>query len=232
MRPEKKPGGGWINWTVADHHIFSLSPKAMGRGTTRRVVEGQMRQTSKATVRKARALRRTMTPPEAKLWNILRTRPADLKFRHQHPAGPYVIDFYCPAAKLVPCSEARHRNRRHRARNGRQSGAGRTPRPMVARTRLSHPENSGLGASDECGGCTPAHSQRLRRLAPPPRFTRSPLPIRFADREEEAKPLSSNAAAPAARRSGPRSAPRPCGDCRTRTTKRGRCRRSDPRGRG
>jgi very-short-patch-repair endonuclease len=66
----------------------------------RSMVEGQMRQTSKATVRKARALRRTMTPPETKLWNILRTRPADLKFRHQHPAGPYVIDFYCPAAKL------------------------------------------------------------------------------------------------------------------------------------
>ena len=59
-----------------------------------------MRQTSNATVAKARALRRTMTPPEAKLWNMLRTRPAELKFRRQHPAGPYVIDFYCPVAKL------------------------------------------------------------------------------------------------------------------------------------
>jgi very-short-patch-repair endonuclease len=59
-----------------------------------------MRQTSKATVRKARALRRAMTPPEAKLWNLLRARPADLKFRHQHPAGPYVFDFYCASAKL------------------------------------------------------------------------------------------------------------------------------------
>jgi len=59
-----------------------------------------MRQTSKATVRKARALRRTMTPPEAKLWTILRARPAGLKFRHQHPAGPYVLDFYCASAKL------------------------------------------------------------------------------------------------------------------------------------
>jgi len=32
--------------------ISSLSPKAMGRGTMRSMVEGQMRQTSKATVRK------------------------------------------------------------------------------------------------------------------------------------------------------------------------------------
>ena len=59
-----------------------------------------MRQTSRATVKKARALRRAMTPPEAKLWTLLRTRPADLKFRRQHPAGPYVLDFYCAAAKL------------------------------------------------------------------------------------------------------------------------------------
>jgi very-short-patch-repair endonuclease len=60
-----------------------------------------LRQTSKATVQKARTLRRTMTPPEATLWNLLRTHPADLKFRRQHPAGPYVLDFYCPSAKLA-----------------------------------------------------------------------------------------------------------------------------------
>jgi very-short-patch-repair endonuclease len=60
-----------------------------------------MRQTTKATVAKARALRRAMTPPEIRLWQILRTRPAGFKFRHQHPAGPYVLDFYCPAAKLA-----------------------------------------------------------------------------------------------------------------------------------
>jgi very-short-patch-repair endonuclease len=59
-----------------------------------------MRQTTKATVRKARALRRTMTPSEARLWTILRTRPGGLKFRHQHPAGPYVLDFYCASSKL------------------------------------------------------------------------------------------------------------------------------------
>jgi very-short-patch-repair endonuclease len=60
-----------------------------------------MRQTTKHTVAKARALRRAMTPPEIRLWQILRARPAGLKFRHQHPAGPYVLDFYCAAAKLV-----------------------------------------------------------------------------------------------------------------------------------
>ena len=59
-----------------------------------------MRQTTKATVAKARKLRRSMTPPEVRLWQILRARPAGLKVRHQHPAGPYVLDFYCAAKKL------------------------------------------------------------------------------------------------------------------------------------
>ena len=58
------------------------------------------RQTTKRTVAKARNLRREMSLPEVLLWRILRARPAELKFRRQHPAGPYVLDFYCPEAKL------------------------------------------------------------------------------------------------------------------------------------
>jgi very-short-patch-repair endonuclease len=42
-----------------------------------------------------------MTPPEVILWQQLRARPKDLKFRRQHPIGPYIADFYCPAAKLI-----------------------------------------------------------------------------------------------------------------------------------
>ena len=60
-----------------------------------------MRSTTKATVEKARTLRRTMSRPEARLWQFLRTRPGNLKFRRQHPMGPYVLDFYCPQAKLA-----------------------------------------------------------------------------------------------------------------------------------
>jgi very-short-patch-repair endonuclease len=59
-----------------------------------------MRGTSKRTVARARALRRRMSQPEARLWQVLRTRPDGFKFRRQHPIGPYSLDFYCPAAKL------------------------------------------------------------------------------------------------------------------------------------
>ncbi|MDQ4087473.1 MAG: endonuclease domain-containing protein [Pseudomonadota bacterium] len=60
-----------------------------------------MRQTTKKTVAKARALRRTMSLAEARLWQLLRRRAQGFKFRHQHPMGPFVADFYCAAAKLV-----------------------------------------------------------------------------------------------------------------------------------
>jgi very-short-patch-repair endonuclease len=35
------------------------------------------------------------------LWQILRTRPQGHRFRRQHPAGPYVIDFFCARANLA-----------------------------------------------------------------------------------------------------------------------------------
>ena len=49
----------------------------------------------------ARGLRRKMTLPEVLLWNVLRENGLGLKFRRQHEIDPYVVDFYCPAAKLV-----------------------------------------------------------------------------------------------------------------------------------
>ena len=49
----------------------------------------------------ARKLRRKMTLPEIILWHWLRQRPDGLKFRRQHPTGPYVLDFYCNDARLA-----------------------------------------------------------------------------------------------------------------------------------
>lgn len=54
-----------------------------------------------AAVLRARALRRDMTPPEGMFWQVLRSRPDGLKFRGQHPIGRCVVDFYCPATRLV-----------------------------------------------------------------------------------------------------------------------------------
>jgi very-short-patch-repair endonuclease len=53
------------------------------------------------TIRRARSLRRTMSLPEVLLWQELRKRPSGHKFRRQHPAGPYILDFFCAAARLA-----------------------------------------------------------------------------------------------------------------------------------
>ena len=43
-----------------------------------------------------------MTEAEARLWqNLRRHGLAGYKFRRQHPFGPYILDFYCPAARLA-----------------------------------------------------------------------------------------------------------------------------------
>ena len=54
-----------------------------------------------AVMLRARALRRSPSPPESLLWQILRKRPQGFKFRRQHPLGPFIADFYCAAARLI-----------------------------------------------------------------------------------------------------------------------------------
>ena len=53
------------------------------------------------SVTQARRLRRSLSPPEATLWNVLRIRPNGLKFRRQRPSDPFVLDFFCRAALLA-----------------------------------------------------------------------------------------------------------------------------------
>jgi very-short-patch-repair endonuclease len=51
---------------------------------------------------RAQELRQEMTPAEAKLWQHLRAKRLNgLKFRWQHPLGPFIADFYCHAHRLV-----------------------------------------------------------------------------------------------------------------------------------
>lgn len=43
-----------------------------------------------------------MTLEERRVWSHLRGRKLEgFKFRRQHPIGDYIVDFYCPAARLV-----------------------------------------------------------------------------------------------------------------------------------
>jgi very-short-patch-repair endonuclease len=54
------------------------------------------------SIDRARELRRAATFPGRLLWGKLRAgRLAGLKFRRQHPIGPFVADFFCDEFKLV-----------------------------------------------------------------------------------------------------------------------------------
>ena len=49
-----------------------------------------------------RDLRNAGTPAEATLWKQLRNSQLDgKKFRRQHSIGPYIVDFFCPEARLA-----------------------------------------------------------------------------------------------------------------------------------
>jgi ATP-dependent DNA helicase RecQ len=57
---------------------------------------------SKHMIGRARDLRQTNTEPEQLLWLALRNAQiGGLKFRRQHPIGPYVVDFYCHSIGLA-----------------------------------------------------------------------------------------------------------------------------------
>lgn len=47
-------------------------------------------------------LRRNMTDAERRLWSKLRSKQLmGLKFRRQHPLGPYIVDFVCLEKNII-----------------------------------------------------------------------------------------------------------------------------------
>jgi len=50
---------------------------------------------------KAKELRDRLTGAEKILWVYLRTKPKGCKFRQQHPAQHYILDFYCHSLRLA-----------------------------------------------------------------------------------------------------------------------------------
>ena len=54
------------------------------------------------SLERRRTLRFEATDAEIFVWKRLRARQFEgLKFRRQHPVGPYILDFYCPERRLA-----------------------------------------------------------------------------------------------------------------------------------
>ncbi len=105
----------------------SLPPTERGRmasGASRVGVRppSQYNRTPEKTAR-ARKLRRTATEVEKRLWTKLRDGRLDgLSFRRQHPAGRYILDFYCPELCLsIELDGGQHTYQRQEAHDERRT---------------------------------------------------------------------------------------------------------------
>ncbi|WP_224984011.1 endonuclease domain-containing protein [Geomonas agri] len=67
----------------------------------------------------AHALRQHMTDAEQLLWYCMRRKQlGGFRFRRQHPVEKYVLDFYCPEARLaVELDGGQHNETRHALRD-------------------------------------------------------------------------------------------------------------------
>ncbi|HWE47819.1 MAG TPA: DUF559 domain-containing protein [Caulobacteraceae bacterium] len=75
------------------------------------------------TLQKARDLRRRMSPPEVVLWQAIRGSRLGYKIRRQHCLGPYIVDFFCVAAKLaIEIDGPSHEDRAQVAHDARRDG--------------------------------------------------------------------------------------------------------------
>jgi very-short-patch-repair endonuclease len=93
LAPRETPTG---NGSATPHPAAARPPSpARGEG----VLAPARREVLKT---RARAMRREPTDAERKLWHLLRDRRfSGFKFRRQVQIGPYVVDFVCPAKRLI-----------------------------------------------------------------------------------------------------------------------------------
>ncbi len=82
-------------WVTADHRVLCR------RRTQSYGAERSWRHVPQHHFQRARALRKEMTEAERRLWSRLRGGQLGVKFRKQHPIGPYIVDFYSWEAGLV-----------------------------------------------------------------------------------------------------------------------------------
>jgi len=69
----------------------------------------------------AKKLRASTTPHERALWRALKEFPVlGTHFRRQAPIGPYVVDFFCPAAHFIIELDGGHHNDDETAQRDRQ----------------------------------------------------------------------------------------------------------------
>ena len=112
-----------------------------------------------------------MSLPEVLLWQELRKRPGNLRFRRQFPIAPYVLDFACPEVRLGIEIDGEAHNRgdrpeRDSARDAALERQGFAMLRIVARDVLKDLQMCLDGIVAACGERGPLHHPSD---GPPPR---------------------------------------------------------------
>jgi len=133
-----------------------------------RVLQARIKQ-----VKRARKMRREMSLPEVLLWQHLRKRPHDLKFRKQFPIGDMTVDFACLERRLIIEVDGESHSfgnqpRRDAARDAILRREGFRVIRIPAREVLKDMDAVLRFVVANCTGVGPLHHDASRR-SPPPR---------------------------------------------------------------
>ncbi|ATA72906.1 leucine--tRNA ligase [Capnocytophaga sp. H4358] len=100
----KESQRNWIGKSKGAKIIFPLAPEGgTNAQTDKSSKQGYMTGGNNAHLlaEKAKDLRNNMTQAETILWEKLKSKKLDAKFRRQHVIGDYIVDFVCLAKRLI-----------------------------------------------------------------------------------------------------------------------------------
>ncbi|MBA4744986.1 MAG: leucine--tRNA ligase [Muricauda sp.] len=100
-QPLKDSQTNWIGRSVGASVTFNVlppTPSSGGGANARLTGDSSM---IGILLERAKEMRKNPTPAEDKLWQALRRKNLDVKFRRQHPVYKYIVDFICLEKKLI-----------------------------------------------------------------------------------------------------------------------------------
>jgi very-short-patch-repair endonuclease len=114
-----------------------------------------------------------MSKPEVLLWQLLRGSPAGIRFRRQYAIGPYIADFYCPAARMVieidgQIHDFDEQAQHDAARDQMIASFGVRIERIAASEVLQDAAGTASALIELCASVGPLHHPRKRGDGPPP----------------------------------------------------------------
>ncbi len=99
----KESQRNWIGKSVGAQVVFPILSFPNGEEKVGTNIPGYMTggNNSHLLIERAKEMRANPTPAEAALWEQLRNKKLDAKFRQQHLIGDYIVDFVCLDKKLI-----------------------------------------------------------------------------------------------------------------------------------